>query len=396
MQHLLISTTPAWLAPAVWLAPLVWVLAALLTLWLVLLFLNWYVDPARIYRRRHEPRPARKLRERKLNLLREAPKPIATLILGTSRVFNLDLLGSLERERQAEPGGGVTVELRPADSTKALPAADLIPAPQFNFAVDGGMSEDWLAAWRWVCRLNADKGVAPPKLLVIGVGLPSFHPNKPLPWEALVERDFGAELVRLGALPPGDAWRWPLLLRYDTARHTLRYLQKRARRKREGYSAKFDYRADGVLHWLDSDGAGGGGLLERQLRNYPRTGLLLSDYDRIGERRAAWFETLLAECSAAGTRVCLCIVPEHPRLVERERELGAERVHEMVRDYLARQCARHDALLLDWLDPASIGMDAGCFRDVMHFTEEGARRLGAALLDSLKSWPELPEQASRP
>lgn len=372
MQHLLISIAPAWLALPAWVAPLGWVLAVLSTLWLILLYLNWYVDPARIYRRRHEPRPARKLRERKLKLLRESPAPVATLILGTSRVFNLDLLGSLERARADLPAG--------------LPD-DLIPAPQFNFAVDGGMSEDWLAAWRWVCRLNREKGGAPPRLLVIGVGLPSFHPKKPLPWEALVERDFGEELVRLGALPAGDTWRWPLLLRYDTARHTLRYLQKRARRKREGYSAKFDYRPDGVLHWLDSDGAGGGGLLERQLRNYPRTGLLLSDYDRIGERRAAWFETLLAECSAAGTRVCLCIVPEHPRMVERERELGAERVHALVRDYLARQCERHGALLLDWLDPAQIGMDAGCFRDVMHFTETGARRLGAALLAELQPAP---------
>ncbi|MCC7479568.1 hypothetical protein IT575_14090 [bacterium] len=378
MQILLLSFAPPWLLP------LGIALAVLLALWLTLLFLNWYVDPARIYRRRHEVRPARKLRERKLKLLREAKQPIATLILGTSRVFNLDLLGCLERERQAESskaaGDG------PARAASGKPSAEFIPSPQFNFAVDGGMSEDWLAAWRWVCRLNAQKGGGPPRLLIIGVGLPSFHPCKPLPWEALVERDFGQELVALGALPAGDFWRWPLLLRYDTARHTLRYLQKRARRKRDGYSAKFDYREDGVLHWLDQDKAGGGGLLERQLRSYPRTGLLLQSFERIGDRRGAWFEALLAECASAGTRVCICIVPEHPRMFEREQELGAKRVHDMVHSYLEQHCAASGALLLDWLDPASIGFDEACFRDIMHFTEPGARRLGSALLQALAAW----------
>lgn len=359
MPSLLISLPAA-------LLPELCVFALLLLLWLGGMALSWYVDPARIFRRRNELRPARKLRERKLKSLRDFPQPVGTLVLGTSRVFNLDLSTAASGADEAGDGG--------------------IPAPVFNFAVDGGMSEDWLAGWRWAVKLNAEKGGPPPRLLVIGVGLPSFHPSKPLPWEALVERDFGAEAVAIGALPAGEAWRWTMLPRPDTLRHTLRYLQQRARRRREGYKAKFDYGADGVLHWYDDASTlDRPALLERQMRSYPRTGLLLKGYTRIGEKRAQWFETLLADCSAAGCGVCVCIVPEHPAMLEREREIGAAPVHRMVGEYLARVCAQHGALYFDWLDPAPLGLGPQDFRDVMHFTESGAHKLAAALMAELSA-----------
>jgi hypothetical protein len=131
---------------------------------------NWLTDPAGIYRPA-KSKQTRNLRQRRLSLLKaQARKPCATLVLGSSRVYNLQLAG---------------------DSR--------FPQPTLSFAVTVAKAEDYLACFRLVREARMGDGtgaspvgqdtqamapVLPVQMVIIGIEHPAFHPSMPPHWEA--------------------------------------------------------------------------------------------------------------------------------------------------------------------------------------------------------------------
>ncbi len=299
---------------------------------------NYFVDPAGLYHARRR-RQLRNLRLRKLSLLKGLRRmPCATLILGSSRVFNLSLTGDAR-----------------------------FAQPTLNFAVTTAKAEDYLAGYRLV---RAAQGTAP-RLVIVGIEHPAFHPTLPPQWEAYTAGAYTKELEALGALRVGATWRWRMLLSPLQFHQSLIEVQRRWR-NRGGAPQKFRWSADGSGTWHDLlQGKRNPRLLRRQLRNFPRTGLAARSYTKVGEQRLGWFETLLRDCAVDGASVVAYIVPAHPLLVDKTWELGFRPVHEQLVDGLQDHCSAHGAHFADWFDCAKLCLDAEYFRDVMHLTDEG-------------------------
>jgi hypothetical protein len=323
-----------------------WIAAAVLAMLACIALVNLAIDPAQLYRRSR--RPVRALRARKLDLLRwRRGKPVHTLILGSSRAYNLDL---------------------------AAEAA--FPAPVLNMAVTAACTEDYLVAYRLVLAQQAE----PIKLLVIACEPPALHPSSKLPWEAYISRGFTTELEQLGALRRGPLWRWLQLFSLTHFRESANEWQRQHKARKLQAHHKFQWRSDGYGTWLDSPlRKDNPRLTARQLRAYPRTGLRYRTYSCIGEQRAKWLEELLSAGDAAGTRVLAYIPPEHPELVALTDKLSGGRIYPLVAQLLAQALARHGGLFLDWHDPASLGLSAADFRDAIHPRDHAQARIAAEL-----------------
>jgi hypothetical protein len=320
---------------------------------------NYFVDPAGLYHP-GRARQGRNLRLRKLALLKGLTRrPAATLVLGSSRVFNLALGGN--------------------------PA---FPQPVLNFAVTTAKAEDYLAGYRLVREAQAA-----PRLVLVGIEHPAFHPSMPAQWEAYTAGRYTQELGAIGAVRVGPRWRWAMLLSPLHFHQSLIELQRQAR-VRGGVASlllsgqwqarpathKFRWQADGSATWTDLlEGKRNPRLLKRQLRNFPRTGLGVRTYRRVGAWRLEWFTELLVQCRAEGAQVVAYIVPAHPLLVQRTWDVGFRPVHgELVRA-LEAACIEHGAQFRDWFDGAALGLTPEHFRDVMHLTDDGQEVVAEAL-----------------
>jgi hypothetical protein len=328
------------------LAAVAWTLAAGLAGLACLALVNFYVDPAQLYRTTR--RPVRALRARKLDLLRwRRGKPVRTLILGSSRAYNLD-----------------------------LSAETAFPAPVFNMAVTAACTEDYLAAYHLVLAHQTE----PLALLVIACEPPALHPSSKLPWEAYISQGYTAELERLGAMHRGPLWRWLQLFSVTHFRESANEWQRLHRARKLQALHKFQWRADGYGTWLDNPlRQDNPRLTARQLRSYPRTGLRYHTYQRIGEQRAVWLGQLLAACQAAGTQVLVYIPPEHPELVALTDKLSGGLIYPMVAQHLARALAEHGGMFQNWHDPACLGLSAADFRDAIHPRDSAQARIAAEL-----------------
>jgi hypothetical protein len=319
--------------------------------------INFLTDPAGIYHSRRA-RQTRNLRVRKLSLLKALKRaPCATLVLGSSRVFNL-----------------------------SLAADERFPQPTLNFAVTTAKAEDYLAGYKLVRAGQAD----PIRRVIIGIEHPAFHPTMQPQWEAYTAGKYTDVLQQIGAVQIGPAWRWRMLLSPLQFRQSLIQLQRNWR-ERKGAKQKFRWSADGSGTWLDLlEGKRNPRLLRRQLRNFPRTGLALRSYTRVGEQRLRWFEELLAQCQADGTQVIAYIVPAHPLLVARTWELGFKPMHVELVAALSQVSVEHGMVFHDWYDSAALGFTEQNFRDVMHLTDEGQ----ALVKDMLVAAASLPPTAA--
>ena len=331
-------------------AIIAWTASCLLGLALLVALVNYWVDPAQLYRRSR--RPVRALRARKLDLLRwRRGKPVRTLVLGSSRAYNLDL---------------------------AAEAA--FPAPVFNLAVTAACTEDYLACYNLVLAHQSE----PIELLVIACEPPALHPTGKLPWEAYISKEYTAELEQLGAIRRGSLWRWLQLFSITHFRESANeWMRLRKARKLQALH-KFQWRADGYGSWLDNPlRQDNPRLTARQLGAYPRTGLRYQSYNRISERRAQWLDELLELCRANGTRVLVYIPPEHPELVALTDQLSDGRIYPMVAGHLAAALERHAGVFLDWHDPAGLGLTAADFRDAIHPRDGAQARIAGRLAEEL-------------
>jgi len=323
----------------------------LLGLLALAVLLSLAVDPAGLYWRRSKQ--PRNLRLRKLELLRQlgsrrAVAPLGSLVLGSSRVFNLMLSGNPD-----------------------------YPQPVFNFAVTAAKAEDYLACW----RIAQQTQPAPPRLLVVCLELAAFHPRLPTEWEALSAPDYRRVLEQIGVLRPSPFWRAGLLFSHVQLRQALTDIQRQLR-GREKSAAKFRWNADGSATWHDLlRGQRNPRLLARQLRTYPRNGIALRSFSRLGALRQHCFRTLLAEARAAGTQVLAYLAPEHPQLAERLGERG-RRIHAEASAWLASACQEQGACFLDLWSSASLGLNAEDYRDALHLVDSAQAQVEARLAAS--------------
>ncbi len=328
-----------------------WVLGCLALALALIALVNYLVDPALLYHpQRH--RPIRALRARKLDLLRHRRgDPIRTLVLGSSRAYNLDL--------SAEPA---------------------FPAPVFNLAVTAACTEDYLVCYDAVCAQQS----ASLELLVIACEPPALHPHSTLPWEAYISKEYTRKLEQLGALELGPLWRWQQLFSLAHFRESANELLRLRKARKLQALHKFVWRADGYGTWLDNPlREANVRLTARQLRAYPRTGLRYRTYSHIGEQRARWLSELLARCQAAGTRVLMYIPPEHPDLVNLTDLLSDGRIYPLVSAHLANALTQVDGVFFDWHAPADLGLNAADFRDAIHPRDGAQVRLAARLAAEL-------------
>jgi hypothetical protein len=342
-------------------------LLILCALALLVVLTNYLTDPADLYHPRRA-RQARNLRLRKLALLKGLKRtPCATLVLGSSRVFNLTLVGDAR-----------------------------FPQPTLNFAVTTAKAEDYVVGYKLVreamggsgggagipAREEADKNVRPSiRMVIIGIEHPAFHPTMPPQWEAYTAGKYTDVLQQMGAVRINPSWRWRMLLSPLQFHQSLIALQRKWR-ERKGAKQKFRWSADGSGTWLDLlAGQRNPRLLRRQLRNFPRTGLAVRSYTRVGEQRLRWFEELLDMCHADGAHAVAYIVPAHPLLVAKTWDLGFKPMHEQLVEALHQTCSEHDATFADWYDGTQLGLDESHFRDVMHLTDEGQAIIKERLLE---------------
>ena len=335
-------------------ASLDWLLVVVAVLPAAGLAFNVMLDPLRIYWRRGQGAPASVLRRRKLELMQrlQAQTPIRTLVVGGSRIYNLDL------------------------------GAAGFPAPVFNFAVTNARVEDYLAAYRLVCAGQA----SPPAVFVICCATTVFHPSNPLPLEAQVSGSYSKALAQIGAISR-HWWTWLCLL---IAVEQYRLSWQRMRRLlglRAKRAHKFHMREDGWATWTADASPG---RFDQQLRSYPFTGIRLTTFTEMGAQRSAWWEQVLAEANALGSRVVALVMPgEHPAMLERIVELGGGAILPMMTKHIRTGVERHGGLFLDWHAPAQIGLTPEDYRDALHLSDEAQTRLAARLhSEYIRRWDE--------
>lgn len=348
-----------------------WTAAAAAGLAALCALVNWVVDPGGLYR--GTPKQPRNLRARKTGLLRaiygarsgqtqakgtntqnRTAKQLGTLLIGSSRCFNLVLSGD-----------------------------ERFPQPVFNFSVTAARAEDWLAAWSTAIEILS----APPRLVIICAELPALHPTLPSEWEALTEPAWATQLDRAGAIRRGAAWRWGMLLSLVQLRRSLSELQRRFKERDGRCGAKFLWNADGSASWHDlRQGQRNPRLIARQLRSYPRNGIGIHSYTRVGEMRLRMLKLLLAEARAGGTRVLVYLAPEHPRMMARLGGAG-ERVREIAAEALQAACMEAGSGFLDLSLASNLELTEDDFRDAMHLVDSAQGRVREHLAAALGGFP---------
>ncbi len=316
-------------------------------LMLAVAFVNYYADPGLLYHRKGKRRQARNVRARKLVLLKNLVQPFRTVVLGSSRVLNLDL--------------------NPAEA---------FPHPVFNYSVTTARAEDYLASYRMFVRRQK----AAPDVAVVSCEISAFHPALPQPWEGKTAGAYTDELIAMGALRRGPGWKYAALFSHEHLRESISQLKWIARGKKQGFGHKFRWEASGVGAWLGRlDDAARRGLIARQTRRYPRSGIGLRTFHEPSLARLGYLEQLLIEGGAQGTRFIIFIAPENPSLLAEVLKLGAGHLYAKCADAISNIAAEHGAVFRDWHDPALLGLSEGDFRDIMHLTDEAHGRLALVL-----------------
>jgi hypothetical protein len=315
----------------------------------LLVTFNLLMDPARFYWRKGDDIPEWVIRKRKLVILREAQKKdkIRTLVVGDSRIFNMD----------ADKSG--------------------FPESTFNFSSTVARIEDALVCYRLTCRGQS----TPPDVLIVGVTAPLFHPSATLTLEAYLSDEYSNMLREIGAIEKYPSAFFRILFsteHYQRSFKRLRYLFT----AKQNRPKKFFIRENGFATWTQAPGES---VLRRHLRAFPFTGLMIKTYDSVGKRRKQYFEKLLEEASENGTVVIVFYLPGgHPDLTAKIKELDGDRIYVMLRDYLKAVTEKHNVLFMDYHNLEALGFTKEDFMDGIHPTTDAQRIIVVKLYEIAK------------
>lgn len=327
------------------------ILLAIVALAAAFALANWLLDPVGTLHPRKK-RPPMNTRRGKLILLRAQARrtPPRALLLGSSRIFNM------------------------------MPEHTGLPQPAFNLSVGGAQTEDYLALWRLAGKTLAE----PPAAALIACEPLAFHPGRMPDWECFSVPKYLAELDAIGARPKGGWWHFKQFFSLGLFRQGVRQAQLDARARAGHAQHRFHWHEDGRGEWLLGSEHASVRKLHRQVRNNPLIKPGPDGMRSIGEQRLDWLGKTLEEMQQSGCRALVFIPPEHPDLKHALETHARMPVYAELARRLGEMCRAHGMEFRDWHDAAALGLTPDDFRDTIHFTDDGMRKLEAAVSSH---WP---------
>jgi hypothetical protein len=311
--------------------------------------LNLLIDPFDLYHGHGLSRSHPNIRRKKLEMFAEMHTAPGTLILGASRLYNLDLSARAE-----------------------------FPAPVFNFSVTVARAEDLLALYK-----IAAAPFGAPKTLVIGIAPNMFHPRLGIDLEAVATGRFRKILEDARAVKPDPFWRQKLLFSREQATASWNALVRTVKRRSSG-GGKFRWHPDGHLDWTASpEPAKRANRIARQLFDYPRKGLAVNTFTEICPKRKKAMEELLDSARNDGALILVYIAPDHPELLARLMSLGAGKIYAELACWLRASVEARGGVFLDLSGDAS-GLWENDFRDAIHLTNGGQKVIAELLASAIK------------
>lgn len=253
----------------------------------------------------------------------------------------------------------------------------------FNFAVERGRTEDYLAIYRWV----RTRGPAP-RLVVIGVDPESLQDGdganfmldrNPILSGALRRTAAGASIRRLRDTTKQYKQMFSTEYLHDAILSIEAAVHPSARTARE-----YVVEADGYLRYprLESERSSGTFDLVRELRScLPRYQVLYGGISRLSAERVLALRTLVSEVVADNARVVIWVMPNHPETVA---SIGGTtpyvRVLSAVRDEV-REVSRHfPVATFDYGDGSAF--DRSDWWDCGHMNERNLSEVARRMLGS--------------
>ncbi len=319
---------------------------------LVVLLLNWIVDPYAYYGADVLPPLVDEPRRDKITLLDQFDPPPDALILGSSRVRLMDV-GLIEQ---------------------------LSGYRTFNATLNQSIPADYLALTRYLI----EKRQHVPRLLIVGLDIQAFAPD---PWVSRDVFDRTPLALYVESHQPSRLNQWAervqSALSLQQARDSLRLLRLYYNGNFEGLQPLYAENGAVLARLDESDTDVGSGPSPVTLAqsvawhtDYFRT------YDHLDQDALADFEAFLRLCDANDIQVILFFPPFHPTLLAHLQKNTSypQRVVDLS-DQLAQWSAKYSFTFYDFSDIASFGGSDLNFEDGYHANRTNMRRLTEKIFD---------------
>jgi hypothetical protein len=343
-----VQKSPRWRVAGFWRL----IAVSFISVMLVAAVMNYLVNPYGIYSTELLPRVETNIYEKKLDLYGKFDEPIDTLIIGSSRAFDVDpdLVEELTGQEHA-----------------------------FNFSVPGAKAETFYAILRYVL----DRG-SPVSMVVLAVDPESFHPTMPIQPESVYVDEIAQYCILNPEVRSTSAEKVSLLFTLDQTGESINSLED-VLKSSEG-QVKWLYRDNGYADWVQREREIEEGTydleskLDSRVRKYPDRSLMLPSFTHLGETRMEYWEDLLALCDERGIMVYAYLPAYHPRLYDELMNLGAGDILGQVSDYLESTVTSHGGIYRNYMNIESFGGNPEFFYDEIHMRPENAALLIQALL----------------
>lgn len=256
----------------------------------------------------------------------------------------------------------------------------------FNFAVDNGRADDFLAIYRWTKTQNAQ-----PKSLVIGLDVIGFH-------NAYASEELRDHPVLQRALDGDKNQQQTVFALWNDAQSKMHkqkdtfsieywrdILQSVSMKTQPPKTPDVIYDADGLVHWRDKEAQSL--RPDFNLNRVIEDGLpsLLPRYagmTALSIEQKKYLEALLGEAKADGAVVKIWLTPLPPRVsqvLSEKTRYGA--LLQETRSYLRELKSRYKIETYDFSEIALYGGQSNQFYDNAHLNENGAHVVASRLLN---------------
>jgi hypothetical protein len=253
----------------------------------------------------------------------------------------------------------------------------------FNFAVDNGHVEDYLALYRWALRQGA-----PLHMLVIGLDVVAMHPDN--------IRDHMLELndgLRSCLDDPSTAYAGPFHAAFSDSLQRLKEPFTAEYLKDSIKSIAIAFKNTRPTRGFEPDGYEDGGGFGTPISratidpNQPIAADQVATYierfrgmNELSAKRSAYLNTLLAESRARGIRTIIWLTPVHPRLMLAiETTTNHPHLVQLTRQYLKELHEQFGAIVYDFSDTQNFGGTTTDWTDNTHMAAENMNRVALSL-----------------